>query len=450
MEVEALEPREAEIAEDPQKPKLYRIPEHAPADVPLTDLLDASGRLRLNPEVESKGYFTIQLHKGRVRLQARGFVGLIPLNERVVIDVRPRVPISNLSRLLRLSRHLPDVLPAERGYALDDAWNESLLDIYARALITHFQRIASAGLLRDYERRQADSSFPHGRLLAGETVTRVRSRGISHTATMSWHERSVDNACNRCLKYAIWFLATRYIRLRASPHARRELHQQLNALHPVLSGVKLDHSLQFIEDPLVRGTRPLPTLRTYYRRALDIAVAIILEHAVEVESNKRPESLRLPSLILNMSSLFEAYLRNTLRSRAKADGWNARVLDGNTEGKKLLFDHAPSEDATPDIVVRDLATGECSVLIEVKNIPVKYWSPRAAIEQAVTYGASYRCNRVVLAHPCDSDHEPQGLRLLGRIGDLAVYQYLFNLGTADLVTEENCYGRAVGQLAECR
>ena len=72
-------------------PIVYRVREYDPVDVPLSDLLNAKGRLRLNPDVESKGYFTVQLTKGAVRLQARGYVGLIPLNDRVVIDVKPRV-----------------------------------------------------------------------------------------------------------------------------------------------------------------------------------------------------------------------------------------------------------------------------------------------------------------------------------------------------------------------
>lgn len=429
-----------------EPPRVYRVAEYAPADVPLKDLVDKYGHLHLNPDVEAKGYFTVQLVKGRVRLQAAGHVGLIPLNERVVIDVVPRAPIGNLSRLLRISEHDPDFLLTERGYEHADEWNESLLDLYAETLVARVEAAASSGLLRDYKREEADTSFPRGRVRLGPTYSRLRARGLPHKVVATWFERTADNPPNRCLKYALWFTAGRLSQLGPLTAARRDLLLRLGVVYELFKDVPVDHSLGFLKNPVVRGGRQLPSLRTYYRPALDISVSLILERAVRLEGEKT--AVELPSLVLNMNRVFEAYLRNVLRAAARDDDWRVRVLDGNYEGKKLLFDEQPSVDATPDIVFRDLGSEGTPLVIEVKNIPTQGQSKRDAIEQAVTYAASYRCKHVVLAHPRAHGQSFSGLRVQGRLGTIAVYQYVFDLAAESLDKEEARLSQTVSALVD--
>lgn len=432
-----MEAAEALPAEQPARspakhPIVYRAQEYDPVDVPLSDLLNAKGRLRLNPDVESKGYFTIQLTKGAVRLQARGYVGLIPLNDRVVIDVKPRVPVANLGHLLRVSGYVPSSLGAERPYATEQAWNESLVDLFAGWLAARVDVIASEGLLLLYEQHEEATSFPRGRVLAGATLTQLRPRGVRHQAVSSWFARTTDSPANRCLKYAIWFIAGRVAILGSRTASRRQLLQRLGALYELFSSVPLDHSLSFLGDPLVTGTRAAPPLRRYYRPALDLAVAIVRRYAVDVEVARR--GLDLPSMVLDMDSIFEGYLRNILQVKAARGDWEVDVLDGNSAGKKPLFDDPPSESATPDIVFH--TERQWPLVIEVKNVPANGNSSRGAIEQAITYAAAYRCDRVVLAHPRGRSQDKAGLRLQGRIGELRVYQYVFDLEAADLLAEE--------------
>jgi 5-methylcytosine-specific restriction enzyme subunit McrC len=443
MEVAAALPAEQPARAPAKHPIVYSVREYDPVDVPLSDLLSASGRLRLNPDVESKGYFTIQLTRGAVRLQARGYVGLIPLNDRVVIDVKPRVPVANLGHLLRVSGYVPSSLGAERPYATDPTWNESLLDLFAGWLAARVDVIASEGLLLFYEQREEATSFPRGRVLTDATLTRLRSRGIRHQAVSSWFTRTADNPANRCLKYAIWFTAGRLAILGSRTASRRLLLQRLGALYELFSSVPLDHSLSFLSDPLVIGARETPSLRRYYRPALDLAVAIVRRYAVDVEVTGR--GVDLPSMVLNMDSIFEDYLRNTLQAEAGRAGVGVDVLDGNAAGKKPLFDDPPSETATPDIVFRD-AGHRWPLLIEVKNVPVNGNSSRGAIEQAVTYAAAYRCNRVVLAHPRARNQVIARLRLQGRIEELEVYQYVYDLEAADLFAEERTFADSMFDL----
>jgi 5-methylcytosine-specific restriction enzyme subunit McrC len=408
MEAAAALPAEQPARAPAKHPIVYRVREYDPVDVPLSDLLNAKGRLRLNPDVESKGYFTVQL-----------------------------------TSLLRVSGYVPSSLGAERPYAADPAWNESLVDLFAGWLAAPVDIIASEGLLLLYEQREEATSFPRGRVLAGATLTQLRPRGIRHQAVSSWFARSADSPANRCLKYAIWFIAGRLAILGSRTASRRRLLQRLGALYELFSSVPLEHSLSFLGDPLVTGARATPSLRHYYRPALDLAMAIVRRYAVDVEVTRR--GVDLPSMVLDMDSIFESYLRNTLQAEAGRAGGGVDVLDGNAVGKKPLFDDPPSENATPDIVF-SRGGHRWPLVIEVKNVPVKGNSSRGAIEQAVTYAAAYRCNRVVLAHPRARNQDEAGLRLQGRIGDLAVYQYVFDLEAADLLAEESKFADSMFDL----
>lgn len=353
----------------------------------------------------------------------------------------PRTPVKNLARLLDMSRQVPERLSQFRGYERDPLWTGSLLDVYAHALIGRVEEIAANGLLRHYERETEVTSFPRGRILAAATA-RLQERGVTHRVATSRFERSADNAANRCLKYALWFLA---LRLRAQVPLRRERRRLLDRIAPLyelFAEVPLDHSLGFLRDGVVAGSRQPPSLRSYYRPALDLAAAIVQLHGVKLES--REGEIELPSLVLDMSTLFESYLRNVLAASARERGWSPRVLDGNGDGASDLFDEKPSERATPDVVFREPESGSHPLLIEIKNKPVKRrHSDRASIEQAVTYGVSYRCDQVVLAHPRKSAESFRGLRTQGTLGGLTLHQYVFDLGADPLEDEERRFATAM-------
>lgn len=427
-------------------PRVIPCEEQGPVEIPLEDVLEPSGRVRLNPQIQRGDFFAVSLKAGKLSLRARGYIGYIPLTQDIVVHVRPRVPISNLTRLVNLSGTPPTPLTSIRSYATTEEWTDSLLDIYAAALIDRVETILTAGLMREYVRREEVSSFPRGRVLVHQTNQKLRPRGIRHAAAIAWFDRTADIAVNRCIRYALWVLARRYIALTSQSKHQRPLHRRLNALFAVFGDVELDHTQSFLASPEVTGQRPLPTLRAYYRDALDVSRAIIEQRAVLIESPAGP--LRLPSIVLNMNYVFEAYVRNVLRIYAETNGWPETVLDGNEEGKKDLFNERPSELATPDIVVSG-PDGTARLVLEVKNVPVKdLFSERDAIDQTATYALSYRTTRAVLVHPRKSSFQTAGLRLLGVIDDIEIYQYRFDLGATQIERQEELFGEAIARLLD--
>jgi 5-methylcytosine-specific restriction enzyme subunit McrC len=420
-------------------PRVVVCQEQGPVDIPLEEVLDPTGRLHLNPEIEQGDFFAVHLKKGSLTLQARGYVGFIPLNERLVVYVRPRVPISNLTRIVNISGEPATVLSSIRGYATGAPWTDSLLDIYAAALLRRLEMISQSGMWREYGRREEQSSFPHGRVLTHRTFQDLAPRGIRHMAHVAWFERTADIPANRCLKYAVWLLAQRYMNLNPAERASRRFWHRLNAMYPMFDAVNLDESRRFLDDPQVLGQQALPTLRSYYRDALNLALAIIEERAVLIESEG--ESLQLPSLVVNMNYVFEAYIRNTLAMYANTDRWGVSVYDGKLDGRKSLFDDADDPDATPDVVF-ELPDESTPLVIEVKNVPGSGAPKRDAINQAVTYALRYRTPNVVLVTPC-TEGQTSALNRLGDIDQVSVYHYRFNLGSQDLDGEESAFAEAI-------
>lgn len=117
-------------------------------------------------------------------------------------------------------------------------------------------------------------------------------------------------------------------------------------------------------------------------------------------------------------------------------------------GRKLLFDHPPSNDATPDIVLQaQQPHSDYPAILEVKYKPANGSPARDDLNQAITYAVSYRSHEVVLVQPRAPLPSVAGLHTLGTIADATVHQYVFDLNAADLESEEALFSNAIKDLA---
>lgn len=423
----------------PLERAVFDVPEYGYVDVPL-DFLLADGAVDVDSEGAGR-YFTIQFQKQTLRLQARGFIGFIPINDRVAVEVTPRCPIANLARVLRLGNFAPMILErVGRTYAVEPAEAPKLRDFYAESLLGEVEQIEAHGRMRQYEQRRGRTSSPRGRIVMGAPTTQLAASGASASVASSWFERTADTPANRCVKMAIWLLAHGYALTRQPTRRQRQLARRLNAAYALFEDAALDYRYDFLRDGLVVGTHSLPTTRLYYRNALDIARMIVTSSTVALD--RQGTDVRMDSVVVAMETVFEAYVRNVL-----AEGvTELSVEDGNKEGSKPLFDEAPSQRATPDIVV-SAAEGNVHVVLDVKYKPATGAPDRDDLNQTVTYGFSYRAPAVVIVQPRAKNGSRRGLIKLGRIAELSVYQYVMDLAAEDLAAEEEALVRAVSDLA---
>jgi len=198
--------------------------------------------------------------------------------------------------------------------------------------------------------------------------------------------------------------------------------------------------------------RPTGVKEVLARRApVNLATTIIRDRGITFADER---DVLMPSLLINMEKVFEAYLRNVLRLRLPALASSVQVLDGTRGGsegaKKLLFDKVPSPDAEPDIVIRHPTppdeTPSTAVILDVKYKKLSGLPDRADINQVVTYAVSYRSPSVVLIHPWTLKNT-HGLRRIGVMDQIELYQYAFNLGADDLDAEEMTFSSAMAGIS---
>ncbi len=436
--------------------KVILATEHKPVSLSLDSFI-IGGKLNLYPEVTGKGYFQVKLDKDQLVLQAGGYVGLIPINDHIAIDIRPRVPIQNLERILQIVDHTPvSLAPHQRTYGTNEQTIPSLLDFLSRSLIDFMGDIEKNGLYRDYERTTDETSFPRGRILLNNTVQKHLSRGEKHRVSASWFDRTVDNPINRCLKYAIWYLAQKYS-AQESRKGTRQIVSALNQVYALLQGVTLDKTRSFLRDPYVQYPHALPSIRQYYLQPLYLATTIIRERGIQFSESGN--EIILASFIINLENIFESYIRETLSLRVPHQQTGYAVLDGNIGGargaEKTLFDVGFLEDiatqnkANPDIVVQwvneDTGATTTRVVIDTKYKIINAIPDRDDINQVIAYAVSYRAPYAVIIHPSVNSHK--GLRSLGRINGLRVFLYTIDLSIADLELEEIEMATAICQIA---
>lgn len=437
--------------------------EYGFVDIDREDILRPDGTLDVAAEVQNLNAFTVDFKDSTLRLQAGGFVGVLPINERLVLRITPRTPMPNLTTMVERSGYAPLPLQALRGYSTTKSTSDWLLDTYADQLIRDVEMLLSGGMLRTYRREFASGSRPHGHLEISQTIRAFASRGVKNKAHYSWFERTVDNAPNRCLKGAMLVLHRVYTgRGRGKPGSAKRVRDLARVLRS-FEDVSVDTGHRFLGDPMVAGLRPPPATRSYYQSPLRIAVAVITGRGVSLDL--RAGDLSLPSMLLNMGDLFEEYVRTTLQSHAARDGWDAKVLDGNVEGAKSLYSPPPDETmvggnrlvpksqasrtggppkVTPDIVVeRD---SEAIVVGEIKNTMLKSDLPaREEVEQVLTYALRYGTTKALLVHPRGRAHQ-RGLHFVGQVGDVDVFDYRYDLGASDLAAEDTAFATAVSDL----
>ena len=437
--------------------------EYEHVSVARDEILRPDGTLDINPAVQKLNAFTIDFKGNELRLMAGGFVGIVPINNRLVLRITPRTPIVNLTRMVERSGYQALAIDALRTYAPSTSISEWLLDIYADALIRHCTEIVNGGLYRSYRREGDAGSRPRGHIEVGGTIRRFAARGIANKAQFSWFERTTDNALNQCLKAALFVLHRRYVGPRKGFSKSRTRVRQLSSLLQSLSDVSDDASRLFLHDPVVSGVALPPASRIYYREPLRLAASIIANQGVSLDEGRG--DVTLTSMLLNMGELFEAYVRTTLQLKAASAAWPVSVLDGNTDGNLSLYTSpAPKVEiggnvlkplvesvanpprVTPDIVFRR-ADGSVPLVAELKNTLMKDLPSRSEVEQAVTYAVRYGTTRVLLVHPKGRANDG-GLQLLGEVGSVSVFDYRYDLFASDLELEDDLFAKTIRALLE--
>lgn len=206
--------------------------------------------------------------------------------------------------------------------------------------------------------------------------------------------------------------------------------------YSLFDAVSLDESFNSFDEvySAVRNDK-VSVLRNYYSNICEICRIIIDRRGVSFDKNGGDAQLN--SIVLDMASIFEKYLLNSLRINRNIFPIGTSILDGNNEGRKKLYNQPSigTGDAKPDIIFN--IANNCLIIADAKyKLKTKEIDRYQVISHALSYGARI----AVLILPKDEDYKGGALVKLGSIGAehaINVYEYYFNLSSEDLVSEEN-------------
>jgi len=308
--------------------------------------------------------------------------------------------------------------------------------LLADQLLDAFDRIWDTGLLKAYHRIERIGSSPAGRFDPFASAWRTAKAGRP-VAVSSSFQRGVDFGPNRVLLFAFEKLFARYFG--DSSQSMRYRIKRIERAIDRLMTVTPAQPHEISPRAMVSYLRDLPAHHEHYADALLVAQLIVSDAGLSIRNTTG--TTILPSILIDMSKVFEAYTRRVLADHLESDP-RISVKDGNysppTGVATKLFEPynvqgKANPDMTPDIVVE--IDGTTRLVIDVKYKAARKLPDRADTEQAVTYGARYACDRVMLLHAGRAagqgyvDH-------VGNVGTFAVYNGLMDLEADPIEDEE--------------
>lgn len=393
------------------------------------ELIFDGGRLRLFPEVAQKGLVRVTAAKGELKVSATCWVGLIPLNERVVLEVRPRVPIRNMELLLEGShRNTQTLATSARSYGEAQNDSGSFFDLIAGRFADVVELISRHGLEFRYQRQVSVGPSVIGAVMPFSTALRQNLlRDPTQAVSSSW-VRTVDIPLNQMLRAALHALHAVCSSARGRPGSRKLL-SKLAIADVALTRVSLDHR-RWLSGSLPQD---IPN-RADYQEAARLASIILSGGGLNLRERGR---IWLPPILVNMERVFEEYCRSKLAGEAPTSGY--LVQDGNIEppngASKSLYSECSVDtpNATPDLVVTRKIDG-LKVVGDVKYKPLGPLPDRDDLNQVITYSVVYGCQIALLIYPHRKPNQPI-VREIGKVGRVVVGAVLFDLDAEDLAQE---------------
>ncbi len=270
----------------------------------------------------------------RFDVKPHQYVGAIVDGDTTII-VRPKLPIA---RVLFLLAHSAD--PAwidEAALAEADSLTEGAAMLFAAAC----DRAMRNGILRGYRDRREGLHTVRGRIDFAEQLRASPGRDLP--LAVSYQEHDQDILENRLLLAALEIVAE----LPIHTTTRRAITRLRRALADVTPQQFDSHRL-----PTVTGTR----LNQHYRPAVDLARVIL----TGTEPDLHAGAIHAPGLVINMHTVFEDFVRNSLRH---ALDLSEHEFPAGRDAP-LPLDDARRLMIEPDLSVR--LHGRCRMVGEIK------------------------------------------------------------------------------------
>jgi 5-methylcytosine-specific restriction enzyme subunit McrC len=356
---------------------------------------------------------------GLYRLSARDYVGRVRLSRELMLEVRPRIPVSNLFHMLAGAAGLAWFHPPRVTFGT----SEGAPGILAAALVSECEALLEGGLLQAFTAHEGDLPMVRGRILLDKQVARYGE--LKHRHVCAYSTRTLDTPENRVLVSTL-----RYLPSLLSEH-EGDLAARVRALTRAFEGVRPLAPREAAE--AVRTLKPDRRNRRYLP-ALSLCALILNHLSVAATEGSRP----FASFLVDMPRLFETYLTIRLRTLLPAHG--LRVFAQRHD----YLDEAGRVRIRPDILIYP-KRGNTPLLV----VDAKYRSTgsdrSSDLYQLSAYMERYGLPAGALVYPQPDPQAPTELRLRGTGRRLHLLSLGLGLSTPSLL-EAACVGLA-GTLA---
>lgn len=324
----------------------------------MGDVLSPTG-LDIYDEVARRGLVAFSLRKGRLVVRSTRFTGLIPLNDRLAIRIVPKTPIRNVLHFILRSDAEPEHLAGfTRSYGLGDEEIGNPESLYARSYITALAEVRRRGALKKYIQRTTNREL-RGRFLLGQTVTRSLSKGLRGRPVFSMTEFTTDNPENRIVK-RMGERILEVLREDASPGNREDSDVLCSLLGALASADSARISRNYVVRQARQLIRGLPSHRAYYADPLWLAFLVAARKGFSIEDLGEAH---FDTLIVDLSAVFEAFIRSVCEDMSPALFGGCRAIDGNKHPVSL-FGAGAKLAVHPDVYFEK--DGKARAVLDVK------------------------------------------------------------------------------------
>ncbi len=418
------------------------------------------GRISVYPDVLAKGLVSIERHADNTRggtiddFVAPGqLVGLVPLAKGISLWVNPKVPVDNIDFMAkRYGSFFSPKIKEIRRYFLSEDTSTSLWEKLAGALVSLGERIAAEGVWHEYVQKESVGGSLAGRISPSKTISLFAARNIGYKVATTFFTREMDVSPNRILHQALCVISSRA----TDGELRRRAKRAVRPFQYVSAVGREDFERLRDRSSELSRSRPL------YSRALPIAEAVLFNEGLD--SSSYDGWLDMDSLFINMSDLFESYVRTVLGTIL---GLPFEVKNGNkirptiplfedgygslSESTRAICSNDQKRTrgniVAPDIIIERNNTIVLTPDVKYKPIKGAFSAKREDIEQSITYAQRLGLKTALTIHPC-TEPSQKGLHYSGRIGTIQVFCYCMNLGTKDLPTEEQDLANSIRTLIQ--
>lgn len=279
----------------------------------------------------------------RIELEAGPYVGALPLTTGESLYIAPRVGRQVLARMLAVTERLDAAVRKEfedfarLGYGGED--NMSWLHLLARRFVKQLRLIETNSLRADRVAVADSRRSVKGRVSIVPTFVSL-ARREDNPVHCTFHTRAYDTAEHRILGAAA--AALLQMKVLAAAEQVTALRWSARFGRPLAA-----QDLRTLTRSLASGR--YTGARSYYIPALVMAQLILVQTGLTFDDTN---SIHTEALLTNVYTLFESYVRITLRNALSERGYVVEKLES---GAPSLFADGTAE-LKPDVIISD-ATG---------------------------------------------------------------------------------------------